>query len=207
MKFSRRQALAATALVPAAPLWAKKRKPTPPTVPSTDPFEGMASTLLALLPETATYNGTADALAGGPLARQMDDYSPAGEAKIRAAYVEAKAKASAMHVSGERAQLQQAVVVATLENGTRSAAVPYGKINPFHFAGHVPYMVTQLYGPHIEGLNIMMEQQSLQTPIAVDAWIEKLDSFPQAFGGVVEKIRADRAAGCVPPRVLRSSTP
>lgn len=202
MKFSRRQTLAATALVPAAPLWAKKRKPTSPTVPSTDPFEGMASTLLALLPETATYNGTADALAGGPLARRMDDYSPAGEATIRAAYAEAKTKASAMRLNGERAQLQQAVVVATLENGTRSAAVPYGKINPFHFAGHVPYMVTQLYGPHIDGLNIMMEQQSLQTPVAVDAWIEKLDSFPQAFGGVVEKIRSDREAGCVPPRVL-----
>ena len=106
----------------------------------------------------------------------------------------------------ERTATQRAVVEATLENGTRSAAVPYGKINPFHFAGHVPYVVTQIYGPHIDGLNIMMEQQSLQTPTAVDAWLEKLDAFPQAYGGVVEKIRADRAAGCVPPRILMEKT-
>ena len=206
MKFSRRQTLAATALVPAAPLWAKKRKPPALLPPATDPFEGMAEKLLALLPDTATYNGTPGALAGGALAQRMDDYSPAGEAKIRAAYADAKTKVAAMRVSGERAELQRAVVEATLENGTRSAAVPYGKINPFHFAGHVPYVVTQIYGPHIDGLNIMMEQQSLQTPTAVDAWLEKLDAFPQAYGGVVEKIRADRAAGCVPPRILMEKT-
>jgi uncharacterized protein (DUF885 family) len=137
----------------------------------------------------------------------MDDYSPAGETKIRAAYADAKAAVGSMRRSGdERTTTQRAVVEATLENGTRSAAVPYGKINPFHFAGHVPYVVTQIYGPHIDGLNIMMEQQSLQTPTAVDAWIEKLDAFPQAYGGVVEKIRADRAAGCVPPRILMEKT-
>lgn len=206
MKFSRRQTLAATALVPAAPLWAKKRKQPALLPPAPDPFEGMADKLLALLPDTATYNGTPGALAGGALARRMDDYSPAGEAKIRAAYADAKGKVAAMSVRGERVDLQRKVVEATLENGTRSAGVPYGKINPFHFAGHVPYIVTQIYGPHIDGINIMMEQQSLQTPAAVDAWIEKLDGFPQSFGGVVEKIRADRAVGCVPPRILLEQT-
>ena len=206
MKFSRRQALVASALVPAAPIWAKTRKPAVlPHAP--DPFEAVTERLLALLPDTATYNGTPGSLAGGPLARRMDDYSPAGEAKIRAAYADAKAAVGSMRRSGdERTTTQRAVVEATLENGTRSAAVPYGKINPFHFAGHVPYVVTQIYGPHIDGLNIMMEQQSLQTPTAVDAWIEKLDAFPQAYGGVVEKIRADRAAGCVPPRILMEKT-
>ncbi len=206
MKFSRRQALVASALVPTAPVWAKTRKPAI-LPPAPDPFEEVTERLLALLPDTATYNGTPGSLAGGPLARRMDDYSPTGEAKIRAAYADAKKAVASMRRRGdERTATQRAVVEATLENGTRSAAVPYGKINPFHFAGHVPYVVTQIYGPHIDGLNIMMEQQSLQTPTAVDAWLEKLDAFPQAYGGVVEKIRADRAAGCVPPRILMEKT-
>ena len=206
MKFSRRQALVASALVPTAPVWAKKRK-SAILPPATDPFEEVTERLLALLPDTATYNGTPGSLAGGPLARRMDDYSPAGEAKIRAAYADAKKAVASMRRSGDdRTATQRAVVEATLENGTRSAVVPYGKINPFHFAGHVPYVVTQIYGPHIDGLNIMMEQQSLQTPTAVDAWLEKLDGFPQAYGSVVEKIRADRAAGCVPPRILMEKT-
>ncbi len=206
MKFSRRQALVASALVPTAPVWAKTRKPAI-LPPAPDPFEEVTERLLALLPDTATYNGTPGSLAGGPLARRMDDYSPTGEAKIRAAYADAKKAVASMRRRGdERTATQRAVVEATLENGTRSAAVPYGKINPFHFAGHVPYVVTQIYGPHIDGLNIMMEQQSLQTPTAVDAWLEKLDAFPQAYGGVVEKIRADRAVGCVPPRILMEKT-
>ncbi len=207
MKFSRRQTLVATALVPAAPLWAKKRKGAALLPPATDPFEKVADRLLTLLPETATYNGTPDALAGGPLARGFDDYSPAGEMEIRAAFAEAQRSVAAMRPGNdERVTTQRAVIAATLENGTRSASVPFGKINPFHFAGHVPYVVTQIYGPHIDGINIMMEQQSLQTPVAVDAWLEKLDSFPQAYGGVVEKIRADRASGCVPPRILMEKT-
>jgi uncharacterized protein (DUF885 family) len=206
MKFSRRQALVASALVPTAPVWAKTRKSNL-LPPAPDPFEEVTERLLALLPDTATYNGTPESLAGGPLARRMDDYSPTGEAKIRAAYADAKKAVASMRRRGdERTATQRSVVEATLENGTRSAAVPYGKINPFHFAGHVPYVVTQIYGPHIDGLNIMMEQQSLQTPTAVDAWLEKLDAFPQAYGGVVEKIRADRAAGCVPPRILMEKT-
>jgi len=206
MKFSRRQALVASALFSTAPVWAKKRKPAI-LPPATDPFDEVTEGLLALLPDTATYNGTPGSLAGGPLARRMDDYSPAGEAKIRAAYADAKKAVASMRRSGDaRTATQRAVVEATLENGTRSAGVPYGKINPFHFAGHVPYVVTQIYGPHIDGLNIMMEQQSLQTPTAVDAWLEKLDAFPQAYGGVVEKIRADRATGCVPPRILMEKT-
>jgi hypothetical protein len=100
MKFSRRQALVASALVPAAPIWAKTRKPAVlPHAP--DPFEAVTERLLALLPDTATYNGTPGSLAGGPLARRMDDYSPAGEAKIRAAYADAKAAVGSMRRSAD----------------------------------------------------------------------------------------------------------
>jgi uncharacterized protein (DUF885 family) len=106
----------------------------------------------------------------------------------------------------ERTASYLGVVSATLENGTRSAAVPYGRINPLNYTGHTPYLVSQISGPHIDGPNIMMEQQSLSTANAVDAWITKLDSFPAALAGVVETIRADKAAGCVPPRALIEKT-
>jgi uncharacterized protein (DUF885 family) len=52
----------------------------------------------------------------------------------------------------------------------------------------------------------MMEQQSLGTANAVDAWLEKLDAFPAAFAGVIEKLRADQAAGCMPPAALLTKT-
>lgn len=207
MKFSRRDTLTGLALVPAAPAFARKSKALPLLPPEASPFDGLADRLLTLMPETGTYNGVPASLDGGPLARRMDDYSPAGEAAIRSGLQSGKAWLATVRTKGDpRSTMQRAVIEATLEIGTRSADVPYGKVNPFNFSGHVPYVVNQIAGPHIDSVNQMMEQQSLQTPRAVDAWLEKLDGFPTAFDGVIEKVRADRAAGSVAPRILLEKT-
>ncbi len=166
-------------------------------------FDGFTDRILGHLKETATYNGVRDSLDGGPLARKLDDYSPAGEAALRSEIAAIKNTLTRIRIRGNAQTMTQlSVVNAILDNGTRSAAIPYGRINPFNFSGHVPYLVTQLAGPHIDSINIMMEQQSVATPRAVDAWLEKLDGFGKSFNGVIEKIRADRAAGCNPPRIL-----
>ncbi len=206
MKIARRTLIAALSATAAAPLAAQRRKRPPlPLAPA--PFADIADRLLAHLRESAVYNGTPGALDGGALARRMDDYSPAGEEACRAEMRAAQTKLATIRIAGNSsAAAHLATVTATLENGTRSATIPYGKINPFNFSGHVPYVVSQIAGPHIDGPNIMMEQQSVGTPKAVDAWLEKLDRMPETFAGVVEKIRADRAAGCVPPRVLLDKT-
>lgn len=207
MKITRRQSIAALALVSASPSLAKKKK-LPPLAPSdVGPFSDIADKLLGHLKEIGTYYGVPASLNGGPLARSMDDYSPAGEAALRADLQWSRDLLARVkfRVDG-RTGNDLAIISATLENGTRSAGIPYGKINPFNFSGHMPYVVTQLAGPHIDGINIMMEQQSLGSARAVDAWIEKLDAFPVTFAGVVEKIRVDQAVGCVPPRVLLEKT-
>ncbi|WP_157216949.1 DUF885 domain-containing protein [Flavisphingomonas formosensis] len=167
------------------------------------PLDGIANRLLAQTPETAVYNGTADALDGGPLARTMDDYSPAGEAAWRKTLNEARTAVAAMSCANDAiGTLHLAVARAILDNGTRSAGIPYGRINAFTFSGHVPYLVTPVAGPHIDTPNAMQSQQSLSTPAAVDAWIAKLDGFREGFARVGEKLRADAAAGCRPPQVL-----
>jgi uncharacterized protein (DUF885 family) len=206
MTITRRQSIAAIAIVAASPALARRKTPALPP-PDVGPFEQIADKLLGHLREIGTYNGVPASLDGGPLACSMDDYSPAGEAAVRAELQASRDMLARIRMRGnEKTATQLSVVNATLENGTRSAAIPYGKINPFNFSGHVPYIVTQLAGPHIDGINIMMEQQSLGTVKAVDAWLEKLDGFPISFAGVVEKIRADRAAGCMPPRILLEKT-
>jgi uncharacterized protein (DUF885 family) len=206
MTITRRQSIAAIAIVAASPALAKRKTPALPP-PDVGPFYQIADKLLGHLREIGTYNGVPASLDGGPLARSMDDYSPAGEAAVRAELQASRDMLARIRMRGnEKTATQLSVVNATLENGTRSAAIPYGKVNPFNFSGHVPYIVTQLAGPHIDGINIMMEQQSLGTVKAVDAWLEKLDGFPVSFAGVVEKIRADRAAGCMPPRILLEKT-
>jgi uncharacterized protein (DUF885 family) len=189
-----------------APFASAGARPAPPC-PITAPLDSLTERLLVHLPEIATYNGVTAAVNGGPLSRRMDDYSPAGEAAWRAALREMEAKLGTMRCeSGHLGALRLDIARAVLANGTRSSAIPYGRPNPFWFSGHMPYLVTQIAGPHIDTPNIMQAQQSVSNPAEVDAWIEKLDGFPRGFDGVIEKLKADEAAGCRPPRILLQNT-
>jgi uncharacterized protein (DUF885 family) len=206
MRFTRRQSIAALAIASAQPALAKKKNKLPLTE-DTGPFEDIAERLLIHLRETATYNGTAGALNGGLLARQMDDYSPAGEAALRKEYQNGRDLLARIRIAQNSPMAAHlGTINAVLENGTRSAAIPYGRINPFSFTGHTPYLISQISGPHIDSVNVMLEQQSLNSPKAIDAWIEKLDGFPLSFQGVVDKIKADTAVGCIPPKTLIAKT-
>jgi uncharacterized protein (DUF885 family) len=89
-----------------------------------------------------------------------------------------------------------------MANATRSADIGYGRINAFGFTGHVPYLITQVSGPHIDAVKIMAEQQSVASPDALNAWLVKLEHFGPALAGVIEKLKADEAAGCRPPQIL-----
>lgn len=203
-EFDRRQTLVALALTATSPALARPRKLPPPIV---GPLETITESLLARFPESAVYNGTPGALDGGPLARTLDDYSPAGEAAARASLQSARDLLARIRVTSDSELGRHLPLInAILENATRSASISYGKINPFNFSGHVPYVVSQLTGPHVDGLNWMMEQQSLASAKAVDAWIAKLDGFGTGIDGVIEKIRADAALGCTPPQALIAKT-
>ena len=166
-------------------------------------LDQLSDLLLRHLPETAVYNGVPAALDGGPLARRLDDWSPGGIESYRTALTQGSALLASLDCSGdERALLQLAAARTIAENGTRSAAIRYGRPNPLWFSGHVPYVVTQVAGPHIDTPNTMMVQQSVATAAAVDAWLEKLETFGKGFDAVREKVTDDAAGGCRPPKVL-----
>ncbi len=192
------------AILASRPAIARKRRRQTVDI---SPFEMIGEKMLGHLRETATYNGTAAALDGGPLARALDDYSPSGETAQRAEYRAGLDLLARIRVRGDSPEATAlGTISAILNNGARSAGIPYGRINPLTFTGHTPYLISQISGPHIDSLNIMMEQQSLSTAGAVDAWLEKLDALPIAFAGVIEKLRFDASVGCVPPRALIEKT-
>lgn len=203
-ELDRRQAIAGLALGTGAPALARTKSLPPPTV---GPLEVITEKILSRFPESSVYNGTPGALDGGPLARRLDDYSPEGESATRNEMKSAQALLAGIRVASDSDLAKHLpLVTAILDAGTRSANIPYGKINPFNFSGHVPYVASQLTGPHVDGLNWMMEQQSLASGRAVEAWIEKLDGFGSAISGLIEKMRADASLGCKPPRALIEKT-
>lgn len=205
--------LGASAIAPALPvaLAAPAAKPAPPKrsgpCPITTPVDAITLKLLRHTPEIATYGGVVGSAAGGPFARSMDDYSPEGEEAWRTALGEAGIAIERIDCEDDRlGQLRLKVAAAVIDNGMRSAAIGYGRPNPFWFSGHEPYIINQISGPVVNTPNVMIAQQPLSSPIEVDAWIEKLDGFADGFAGVVEKSKADEALGCIPPRALLEKT-
>jgi len=171
--------------------------------PIVSPIDAITNRLLDHTPEIATYAGVPASTGGRPMARRMDDYSPEGEEQWRGALGEAGIAIEQIDCSGDPlGQLRLKVCAAVIENGTRSASIGYGRPNPFWFSGHEPYIVSQISGPLINTPNVMMAQQALSSPVEVDAWLEKLDSFADGFAGVVQKTRSDEALGCRPPRAI-----
>ncbi len=193
--------LAFGATFAASPLSAATKRAGP--CPIVSPLDAITNNLLDHTPEIGTYGGVAGSLGGGPFARRMDDYSPEGEESWRRALGEAGVAIEKIDCEGDPlGALRVKIAAAVIENGTRSAAIGYGRPNPFWFSGHEPYIVSQISGPLVNTPNVMMAQQPMSTPVEVDAWIEKLDGFAGGFAGVIEKTRSDEALGCRPPRVI-----
>jgi len=166
-------------------------------------LDSVADQLLKLSPETAVYNGDPSALNGGPAARRLDDYSPAGEAALRSAVRTLRTRLAATECPAEgQGRLWRDTGNAVLANAARSADIPWGHLRPLWFSAHEPYVVSQVAGPHIESANAMQAQQSVATVADAAAYVEKLASFAPAFAGVVETMRADAALGVVPPAIL-----
>jgi uncharacterized protein (DUF885 family) len=193
--------LGSAAIVPALPAAARPNRTGP--CPIVTPIDALTDNLLQHTPETGTYGGVPGSTDGGPLARRMDDYSPSGEQAWRFALGETAGALTRIDCSGDPlGMLRLHIAEAVIANGTRSAEIGYGRPNPFWFSGHEPYIVSQISGPAINTPNVMASQQPLTTPAEVDAWLEKLDGFAPGFDGVIEKVRSDKALGCVPPRIV-----
>ncbi|RVT94834.1 DUF885 domain-containing protein [Sphingomonas crocodyli] len=201
---SRREAVALLgSTMIAAPAMAAPRA----ICPIVDPLDRIAGNLLDQTPEMGCYGGVPGAMNGGPLARRMDDYSPQGEEAWRAALGEAGIAIEGVQCSGDPlGTLRLKISAELIANATRSAAIGYGRPNPFWFSGHEPYVINQISGPLVNTPNIMMAQQPVSTLQEVDAWIEKLDGFATGYAGVIEKSRADEALGCHPPRAILEKT-
>lgn len=125
---TRREAIATISALGGAALLPPSAIAAPPLpCPIRTPLDTIADRILAHTPEAGVYAGVPAALDGGPLARAMDDYSPAGEAALRAALRTARADTARIACPDPNGALDLATAGAVLENATRSAHIPYGR--------------------------------------------------------------------------------
>ena len=149
--------------------------------------------ILALLPEAAVTAGLLEASAGGPAARHCNDWSPEGNATLLLAMKGVRAVLPA-----QGCDPATEVVRAQLDMAAGSADVHYGRNGPLG-GTHRPYLVTAFAGPHLSTPLSMRLVQDVSSPAAIDAWQSRLESYAPALLGAAQTLRADSAAGCVPP--------
>lgn len=170
--------------------------------------DDQAARYLATDPELATYYGLDPDQAGGAHAGRLGDYSPEAAAARRALLDRFVAELDAI----DRASLSDAdrvtvdVARSTYATATGAADIAYGRIYPFWYVGHTPYVVNQISGPAIEIPNQMAAQQQVTTAEEARDYIARLADFGRAFDTIIAKVKADAAVGAAPPRVLIERT-
>jgi uncharacterized protein (DUF885 family) len=145
--------------------------------------------LLALLPEAAVRAS----IVGGDWARRCDDPSPEGSAAL------------ALAIAAAQRSAPPGDLRALLDRAATTSGIPYGRNDPLA-AIHRPYGVTPFTGPHIDTPAAMRLIQPIGTAEALDAWQAKLGAYADALLGLARSLRADEAAGCVPPATLSRAT-
>lgn len=164
-----------------------------PTCPGAATIDSDGAPLLALLPEAVVTAGLPEASAGGPAARQCNDWSPDGNAALALAM-----QAMRANLPAQGCDPAAMLVRAQLDLAAASGEVRYGRNGPLG-GTHRPYLVTGFSGPHLSTPMSMRLIQDLGTPAALDAWQTRLERYAPALLGAAQTLRADAAIGCVPP--------
>lgn len=176
---------------------AGRARAVPPTAcPTLAAVDAACAPVLALLPEAALRSGLADAA----MATRCDDQSPDGSAALALAVAGARA---ALPIACDAPYAIAARALLDAANATRD--IRYGRNDPTA-AIHRPYRVTAFAGPQIETATTLALWQPLETADDREAWQAKLAALGDTLLGVTQALRADEAAGCVPPqRTSRAS--
>ena len=153
-------------------------------------------------PLLSSFVDVPEDLVGGPYNDRITDYSPAGFAHVRAVAEAAAERLAAVERDGlpPRARVNLDVVERIFRYYAGVPGIDYGLIDSYF--GHVPYVVSQISGPHVDIPKLMQTQQRLASRGDAEAYVRRLQAFAPAFDGIIAKIEADRDAGVVPPKIL-----
>ena len=208
---TRRELLATLASAAAIPLLQACRTALPVTIPpgagdgdraALALLDRIGSDLLDLFPETATSLGL-DVGARAGLRARLADRSPAGQRRIadqlRAdvallAGVDTRALSHPVRTSID-------VVRSAYTTALEGFALPYGDITVGGWR-NTPYVVIQNVGAYLDVPRFLDSDHRVETVQDAEAYIARLESYARQLDGELERVRAARAAGMVPPAFL-----
>ena len=205
LQFTRREtigALAATAFAPiiarATPAWA---------LPATDRqasslLDSIAENLLRFSPEQATSLGI-DTGKRAQMRYRLGDRSAAGQQRLAATLRADLARAKALDVSRLSFPVRTSVEVvrSAYTTALEGFALPYGDVAVGGWR-NTPYVVIQNVGAYIDTPQFLDTDHPIENRADAEAYLSRLAQYPSQLDGELERMRAARGKGLVPPTFL-----
>lgn len=202
---NRRTAVAALAATASAPLWSKAAQQSavqPQDAAALAVLDDAARNLLQLFPESATSLGV-DRGVDARLRSRLTDRSIAGQKAIAARLRRDLDRVSSIDVAqlSHSVRTSVAVVRSAYSNSLEGFALPYGDITVGGWR-NTPYVVVQNVGAYLDVPRFLDSDHPIDGPRDAHAYLERLRSYPRQLDGELERIRAAREAGLIPPAFL-----
>jgi uncharacterized protein (DUF885 family) len=203
---SRRHALAllgagtAAAVLPGCANHAAKAAPR--SLSAGEFLDSVAARLIELSPESATSLGI-DTGARAALRGRLGDRSPAGQAAIAAMLRDALKQAEAIDPAGldPATRISLAVVRSAFGVALDGFALPYGDVAVGGWR-NTPYVVIQNVGGYLDIPRFMDSDHPVRNAADAEAYLDRLRATPRLLDGELERIRAARGMGVIPPAFL-----
>ncbi len=165
-------------------------------------LDDTARNLLQLFPESATSLGV-DRGTDARLRRRLSDRSAAGQRAIAARLRRDLAKIEAIdpkplpHSVKTSIEVVRSAYVTSLEG----FALPYGDITVGGWR-NTPYVVIQNVGAYLDVPRFLDSDHPIDSPPDAEAYLERLRQYPLQLDGELERVRAARDMGLIPPAFL-----
>ena len=205
LQFTRRETIGALAATAAAPIIARA---TPAwALPATDRqasslLDSIAENLLRFSPEQATSLGI-DTGKRAQMRYRLGDRSAAGQQRLAATLRADLARAKALDVSRLSFPVRTSVEVvrSAYTTALEGFALPYGDVAVGGWR-NTPYVVIQNVGAYIDTPQFLDTDHPIENRADAEAYLSRLAQYPSQLDGELERMRAARGKGLVPPPFL-----
>jgi uncharacterized protein (DUF885 family) len=152
-------------------------------------------------PESATYWGVSEEVAGGRYDDRLDARGVAARAQMAGLVAGMRARLAAFDEGSldEERRLTREVLIAQLDASLAAAEAAGGYGEAFPGSYTVTYPVTQLSGVHTDLPTMMQSQHPMADAEDAADYVTRLNAFGPAFDGVIETLKHDAGLGAVPP--------
>ena len=165
-------------------------------------LDELAERLLRLFPERATSLGV-DTGERQSLRAQLTDRSAAGQTQIASTLRADLSRVDALDRSNLPHAVRTSVAVVKTAYGIAldGFALPYGDVAVGEWR-NTPYVVSQNVGAYLDIPRFLDSEHPIKDAKDVDAYLTRLQAYAVALDGELERVRAARAMGLVPPAFL-----